>query len=212
LLAQGTDLAATAAQVGERLAQRTRTVFLAVKTHRQRRWPPSPRVLKAGGAALALLLLAVGAFLLLRDSPVEAAIKAAANKELPSAERTQWADKARKLIAEGEFSSGEREWMLGRLDEAQQRAERAVTHYRAAVKEGEEQAGARLIELLEHPECPVRSEAAEALGALRLASARKGLETLAKKGGAGEKADTPEFFGGCDSREAARRALGRLGR
>ncbi|HEX8537403.1 MAG TPA: adenylate/guanylate cyclase domain-containing protein, partial [Cystobacter sp.] len=41
MLAAGPDLATTAAQVGERLAQRTRTAFLAVKTHRQRRWPLS---------------------------------------------------------------------------------------------------------------------------------------------------------------------------
>jgi adenylate cyclase len=212
LLGVGTDLATTAAQVGERLAERTRTVFLAVKTHRQRRWPPSPRALKVGGAALALVLLAVVGFFLLVDSPAEAAFKAALDKDLPPAERSQWVDKARKLIDEGEFSSGEREWMLGRLDEAQQQARRAVAHYRLAVKAGEGSAGERLIEMLEHPECRVRIQVADALADLGLASARKGLETLAKKGGAGEKADTPEFFGGCDSREAARRALGRLGR
>ncbi|MFY0575557.1 hypothetical protein ACN28S_15395 [Cystobacter fuscus] len=100
--------------------------------------------------------------------------------------------------------------MLGQLDEAQQRPARAVTHYRAALKEGEPRAGARLILLLKHEDCPVRSEAAEALGALRLASAREELETLKKKGGAG---DNPGWFGnGCDSREAAKQALSRLGR
>ncbi|MFY0575556.1 hypothetical protein ACN28S_15390 [Cystobacter fuscus] len=79
---------------------------MAVKTHRPRRWPPSPRALMAGGAALALVLLAVGGFLLLRDSPAEAALKAALDQELPAAERAEWADKARKLIAEGEFPLG----------------------------------------------------------------------------------------------------------
>jgi hypothetical protein len=203
------DLATTAAQVGERLAQRTRTVLMAVKTHRQRRWPPSPRTLNVGGA-VALVLLAAGGFLLLRDSPAEAAFKAALDKELPAAERSEWADKARKLIPESEFPLGKREWMLGQLDEAQQLPKRALTHYRAAVKEGEPRAGARLIQLLKHEECPVRSGAADALGDLRLTSAREGLETLAKKGGAGDKSG---FFGtGCDSSEAARQALGRLGR
>ncbi|WP_084737696.1 adenylate/guanylate cyclase domain-containing protein [Cystobacter ferrugineus] len=209
MLAPG-DLATAAAQVGERLAQRTRTVLLAVKTHRQRRWPPSPRALKVGGAALALvLLLAVGGFLLLRDSPVEAAIEAAANRELPSAERAEWGEKARKLISEDkELPAGERRWLLGRLEEALQRPERAVEHYRLGAKAGEERAGMQLIEMLENPDCRLRVEVADTLGELRLVSARNALETLAKKGGAGEK---PGLFG-CDSREAAARALGRLGR
>ncbi|WNG16413.1 adenylate/guanylate cyclase domain-containing protein [Cystobacter fuscus] len=212
MLAPGPDLATTAAQVGERLAQRTRTVFHAVKTHRQRRWPPSPRALKVGGAALALVLLAIGGFFLLSDSPVEAAIKAAANRELPVAERAEWGEKARGLIAEDkELSAGERRWLLGRLEEALQRPERAVEHYRLGAKAGEERAGTRLIEMLHHEVCPVRLEAAEALGELRLASAREGLETLAKKGGAGEK-KAGFFEPGCNSREAAERALGRLGR
>jgi HEAT repeat protein len=83
-----------------------------------------------------------------------------------------------------------------------------VVQYRSAVKAGEERAGEQLIEMLENPECRVRVEAAEALGDLRVVSARRGLETLAKKGGAGEK--TGLF--GCDSRGAAERALERLGR
>ncbi|WP_051256377.1 adenylate/guanylate cyclase domain-containing protein [Cystobacter fuscus] len=211
LVATGPDLATTAAQVGERLAQRTRTVFHAVKTHRQRRWRPSPRALMAGGAALALVLLAVGGFLLLHDSPVEAAIKAAANRELPNAERAEWGEKARGLIAEDkELSAGERRWLLGRLEEGLQRPERAVEHYRLAVKAGEERASERLIALLDHEVCPVRREAAEVLGAFRVASAREGLETLAKKGGDGEK--KPSLFDpGCNSREAAERALVQLG-
>ncbi|WNG25977.1 adenylate/guanylate cyclase domain-containing protein [Cystobacter fuscus] len=210
MLATGPDLATTAAQVGERLAQRTRTVLMAVKTHRPRRWPPLPRALMAGGAALALVLLAVGGFLLLRDSPAEAAFKAALDKELPAAERAQWADKARKLIAEEEFSPGEREWMLGQLDEAQQSPWRALPHYRSALKEGEERAGRQLIEMLENPDCQLRVKVADTLGDLRLVSAREGLETLAKKGGAGEK--KPGLFEpGCNSREAAERALAQLG-
>ncbi|ATB38333.1 hypothetical protein CYFUS_003767 [Cystobacter fuscus] len=205
------DLAATAAQVGERIVQRTRTAFLAVKTHRQQRWPPSPRALKVGGA-MALVLLVVGGFFLLHDSPVEAAIKAAGNKELPAAERAEWGKKARGLITEDkELPAGERSWLLGRLEEALQRPAIAVVQYRSAVKAGEERAGEQLIEMLENPDCQLRVKVADTLGELRLTSAREGLETLAKKGGAGEKKSSL-FDAGCNSREAAERALAQLGR
>ncbi|MET0402084.1 MAG: adenylate/guanylate cyclase domain-containing protein [Cystobacter sp.] len=209
LLTPGSDLAATAAQVGERLAQRTRTAILAVQSHRQRRWPPSPRDLKVGGAVLAGVLVVAALFFFLGDSPLEAALHSAADKDLPAAERNQFADKARKLITEDEaLSPGRREWLLGRVDEAQQRSERALMRYRAAVKAGEPEAGSHIVQMLRHPNCRLRIDVADILGELRLASARDGLERLAKEGGPGEEAG---LFG-CNSRRAAEQALNRLGR
>jgi hypothetical protein len=63
---------------------------------------------------------------------------------------------------------------------------------------------------LEHPECRVREKAADALGDLKVTSARGELEDLAEKGGPGEEPDMPLL--GCDSRKAAKKALERLGR
>lgn len=206
-LTPGTDLAAAAAAVGGQLVARTRTAILAVKTHRS--LSPTSRMLGVGGGALALLLLGVG-FVVLRDSPAESAIKDVA-KATSTVEKLKLAVSARELIAEEKDSPGKRAWLQGRLDEALDAPNRAVDHYRSAVKAGNDDAEDRLMELLKHPECRVRANAADALGELKRESARGALEELAKDGGPGEESGGILQLG-CNSRKAAQKALDRLGR
>ncbi|QRK07075.1 adenylate/guanylate cyclase domain-containing protein [Archangium violaceum] len=206
-LTPGTDLAATAAAVGGQIVARTRTAILAVKTHQ--RLSPTSRKVAVGGGALVLLLLGVG-FVVLRDSPAEAAIKEVA-KATSTSEKLKLAERARNLISVEKDSPGKRAWLLGRLDEALDAPNRAVELYRSAVKAGNDDAGDRLAELLKHPECRVRANAADALGDLKRVSARGALEDLAEEGGPGEESGGL-FQLGCNSRKAAQKALERLGR
>ncbi len=201
MLTPGPDLAATAAALGSRAA----TVIQAVKSGR--RLSLSPQALAVGGGALTLLLLGIG-FVVLRDSPVEAAIKDVAEASVVQ-EKLELAEKARKLIAE-EKLPGEKNLLLGKLDEALDSPGRAVDHYRSAVKAGNEEAEERLTDMLKHGECRVRSEVATTLGELKLASARGALEDLARNGGPGDEPDA--LLGlGCNSRKKAEKALERLG-
>ncbi|REG37371.1 class 3 adenylate cyclase [Archangium gephyra] len=208
-LVSGPDLAATAAAlgsraatVGGRLVERTRTALQSVKT------VPRPSALAArklavGGGVLALVL---GIGFVLRDSPAEDAIEAVA-KASSTREKLELVQAAEKLISQ-EKAPGERAWLHGQLAEALEAPGQAVGFYRSGVKAGHGDSEDRLIELLEHPECRVRVNAADALGDLKLASARGELEDLAEDGGPGE--DSGLF--GCDSRKAAKKALERLGR
>jgi class 3 adenylate cyclase len=215
-LVPGPDLAATAAAlgsraatVGGRLVERTRTVFQSVRA------VPRPsalvsRKLAVGGGVLALVL---GIGFVLRDSEAEDAIEAVAEassdkEKFSLKEKLARVAAAEKLIGQ-EKSPGERAWLHGQLAEALEAPGQAVGFYRSGVKAGHGDSEDRLIELLEHPECRVRVSAADALGELKLASARGELEDLAEDGGPGED---PGMFIGCDSREAAKKALARLER
>ncbi|HSP81458.1 MAG TPA: adenylate/guanylate cyclase domain-containing protein [Myxococcaceae bacterium] len=211
-LAPGADIAATAAALGQRaadvggqLVERTSAVLQSVKSGR--RLPP-PRVLAAvGGGALAVLLGA--ALVLTRESPAEKAIAEVTQASSREQKREALA-KAGKLI-EALEDAAEKAWLSGQLDEAVERPDRAVRDYVTAAKAGSGKAEDRLVELLGHEKCNVRSEAAEALGILKLSSARGELEALAEKGGPDEKGDS--LFGlGCDSKKAAQKALERIGR
>jgi hypothetical protein len=222
-LAPGPDLAATAAALGSRAAtvggklmertrtvggqlmERTRTVLQSVKTAPRPAFASS-RKLAVGGGVLALVL---GIGLVLRDSAAENAIEAVAEAS-STREKLELVPKAEKLISQ-EKDPGERAWLHGQLAEALEapgQAVQAVGFYRSGVKAGHGGSEDRLLEMLEHPECRVRSNAAEVLGDLKLASARGELEDLAEDGGPGDK---PGLLS-CDSREAAKRALERLGR
>jgi adenylate cyclase len=211
-LLPGSDFAATAAQVGERLARGTRTVFAAVKrpteglsaVKRPARLALSPKVLAVGVGVLVLL---GGGVFLLSDSPTESAIEAVA--KAPPGERNKRVREARRLINEEKRAPGERSLLLGQLEEAQETPLGAVAQYSAAVKAGNENGGERLKALLENKECRVRIAAAQALGELKWAPAKGALERLAKNGGPGED---DRLFIGCDSRKAAASALERLGR
>ncbi|HYO64877.1 MAG TPA: adenylate/guanylate cyclase domain-containing protein, partial [Archangium sp.] len=203
------DLAATAAALGSRaataggqLVQRTRTVLQSVKA------VPRPsalasRRLAVGGGVLALVL---GIGFVLRDSEAENAIEAVA-KASSTKEKLERVADAEKLINQ-EKSPGERAWLHGQLAEVLEAPGQAVGAYRSGVKAGHGDSEDRLIELLAHPECRVRVSAADALGDLKVASARGELKDLAEDGGPGE--DSGLF--GCDSRKAAKKALERLGR
>ena len=208
-LAQGPDLAATAAALGSRAAtvggklmERTRTVLQSVKTAPRPAFASS-RKLAVGGGVLALVL---GIGFVMADSEAENAIEEVAEAS-STKEKLELVPKTEKLISQ-EKDPAKRAWLHGQLAEALEAPSQAVGFYRSGVKAGHGGSEDRLLEMLEHPECRVRSNAAEALGELKLASARGELEDLAEDGGPGE--DTGLF--GCDSRKAAKRALERLGR
>jgi adenylate cyclase len=165
-----------------------------------------PRLaLGLGGIAVVLGVAVVA----LGDSPPQRAI--AEVRRAAPAERRPLAEKAIKVIME-EKSPGRRGYLLGQLNEAMDDLDDAVEHYAVAVKAGNGKAEDRLLELLEHPECRVRSDVADTLADLKLKSARGELEDLAEDGGP-DDADGSGFLGGlkCDSRRAAKNALKRMG-
>ncbi|MFP2901038.1 hypothetical protein ACLEQD_32520, partial [Corallococcus sp. 4LFB] len=97
------------------------------------------------------------------------------------AERAARVSEARRLIKQEDPE--QRIYLHGRLEEAQGNWGAAMTLYAQAVrKDGNGRAESRLISLLKHEQCGVRSDAAEALGGLHLESARGPLETLADDG------------------------------
>jgi class 3 adenylate cyclase len=207
----GSDLAATAAALGTqaatlggRLLERTRAVLRGMRAG----GPSSvARRLAVGGGVLALLL---GIGFVLRGSAAERAIQDVAKADSSEEKvKLELANEARKLISK-EKDLGEKVWLLGQLDEALGAPNRAVDHYRAAVKAGNGDAEDRLIELLKHEECRVRANAADALGDLKVEAAFDELDDLAKNGGAGEEPGV--FLLGCNSRKAAQKARDRLGR
>ena len=166
-----------------------------------------PRMALAfGGLAVVLGVAVVG----LGGSSPRRAISKVRNAE--PAERPALVLEARKLI-ESEKNLGRRQFLLGELEEATGDMGGAVDRYVDAVRAGNGKAEDRLTELLEHEECRVRSDAAKAVGELRLKSARGELEDLAEDGGPGDGGKTnllDRMLGGCDSRRAARSALERF--
>ena len=88
----------------------------------------------------------------------------------------------------------------------------ATSHYRSALKAGSSDARSRLIDLLEHEACTVRSSAARVLGEVGAVSARGALEDLAEDGGPDDK-EGGGLIGkvfGCNSKDAAKAALKQL--
>jgi len=174
------------------------------------RLPPGftgPRLALAfGGLAVVLGVAVVG----LGGGSARRAISKVRDAE-PS-ERPALVLEARRLI-ESEKNLGRRQFLFGALEEAEGDLGGAVDRYVDAVRAGNGKAEDRLAELLEHEECRVRSDAARAVGELRLKSARGELEDLAEDGGPGDGEKTnllDRVLGGCDSRKAARSALERF--
>jgi class 3 adenylate cyclase len=155
------------------------------------------------------LAVVLGGAVVLLSSPVERAIDAVA--DVGEKERGPLVQKARKLIAEVK-DPGRKAYLRGQLAEAQEEPGDAVSHYVVAAKAGEDDAEDRLIDMLSHEKCGVRSAAAGAVADLKLRSARGELEDLAEDGGKGEGASSGPFgLGSCDSKDAAKSALRRLG-
>ncbi|NPC73998.1 adenylate/guanylate cyclase domain-containing protein, partial [Corallococcus exiguus] len=125
-------------------------------------------------------------------------------------EKTQRVSEARRLI--NLEDADQRNYLNGRLDEAQGKWGTAVGLYAAAVrKDSNSRAESRLISLLKHEQCGVRSSAATAVGSLRLDDARGALKSLADDGGPNEGSSGGFLgLGTCDSKQAAADALKRL--
>lgn len=164
-------------------------------------FPVTPRRLGVLAACVMALLVGVG---VLGTSKVERAINSAARAS--GAERDAKLNEVHQLIGAVKDPS-EAAYYRGRLDEALGSPGRAISDYRNAAAKGYSDAEDRLIDLLSHEDCRVRSSAANALGDIRSKSARGELEDLAEDGGPGED-DTPLL--GCSSKKAAASALRRL--
>ncbi|NOJ97355.1 adenylate/guanylate cyclase domain-containing protein [Corallococcus coralloides] len=127
-----------------------------------------------------------------------------------STEKATRVSEAKRLIKLEE--ADQRNYLHGRLDEAQGNMTSAVTFYALAVRKDENgRAESRLISLLKHEQCGVRSSAAAAVGSLKLERARGALESLADDGGPNEGGSGGFLgLGTCDSKQAAADALKRL--
>lgn len=167
------------------------------------RWKGAPsRVRVAVGVGIAAVLV-VGSVALV-GSPVDRAIRAV--RSAKASERQAKVKIARELIAKLPEES-DRDDAKGRLEEARGSPRDAVDHYQDEAAHGGRAGVSHLMDLLESPDCRTRKSAAEALGELKASRARSRLEALAEQGGDGES-NVPLF--GCDSKAAAREALGQL--
>jgi hypothetical protein len=189
-------LAARAAAVGEELLRRSQLSRLVRR----------PALL----VALVVFAVAAGAFAMFSRSELDRAI--AAIESVPEGqERDRRAESAEALIAQVQ-EPADRAWYRARLLEALGRDGPAAQSYRDAVTRGSSRAERRLIDLLDHPRCEMRAAAAGQIAGLRLKSAKRALERLAEHGGADDRSGggvIGSFFG-CNSREAAERALQRI--
>ncbi len=166
----------------------------------------------AAGLVLAALVALFG------SSRIERAIDAA--RDASAQERPQRIREAEALIAQVK-DEPERAFRRGQLTIAVGRGEEAARRFTEAASAGSEDALDALVELLEHAKCDVRSEAARGLGQLGAEDAnvakrvRRPLERLSEKGGPGDPQERNRALlrgiFGCNSKEAAVRALERLG-
>jgi class 3 adenylate cyclase len=124
----------------------------------------------------------------------------------PEAERAPLVKEAKRLIRE-EKDAGRRSYLEGRLEEAQGNVAGSLSDYARAVKAGNGAAEDRIIDLLGHAQCGVRSAAAYTAGNLRLESAEGELEDLAEDGGPDDGSGGILGIGKCDSKKAAQSAL-----
>jgi adenylate cyclase len=189
---------ARAAAIGGEIVERTQRGL-----SRLVRWRTVVAVLAVSGVAAA-------AFAMFGRSDLDRAI-ASVESAPEGEERDRRTSAAEALIAQVQ-EPGDRAWHRGRLLEALGREGPATQSYRDAAARGSSRAERRLIDLLEHPRCAMRSAAAGQLGSLKLKSARSALEHLAEAGGADDQSGGGVFgsFFGCNSKDAAARALQRM--
>ncbi len=162
---------------------------------------PRQRVVFGAVAAVAVVAL-LG--LVFSGNEYDRAISDA--KSASAQERNKKIDAAKKLINQ-QKEAKDRSWYLGELYRAVGESS-AVGHYASAARAGVSKAEDRLIDLLEHPKCGMRAQAADALANLQVKRARGALEDLAEDGGPGDGEQVLVF--GCDSKKAASVALSRL--
>ncbi|WP_223646173.1 adenylate/guanylate cyclase domain-containing protein [Corallococcus sp. EGB] len=217
-VAVGQRAAAGAALVGQRasvLGKQARTATDALWARVYARLPPAitskvSSTVAGWGVCAVLLVGAVlgGGMLVSSGGPAMRAIRDVEGAS--GAEKAQRVNEAKRLIKLEEPE--QRGYLSGRLEEAQGNLGAAVVYYAQAVrKDGNDRAESRLISLLKHEQCGVRSSAAEAVANLRLESARGALETLADDGGPNDGAAGGFLgLGTCDSKKAAQSALKRL--
>jgi class 3 adenylate cyclase len=225
----GPELANTAAAIGQRsvvlrgqalsagrqLYQRAAAAFSrlrapAASSEAGAPGSPAPNRRQLAVAAGVFAVVLGVAVVFLRGSEAERAIAdvaSASSRQEKSDARTR----ALALIRQ-EKDKAEQAWLMGQLNEASGSPQNAIDDYQRAAQAGAGDAEDRLMELLEHPDCRVRSQAASSLGDLRLESARGELEDLAEEGGPGEEEGGVLGFGGCNSKSAAQRALERIGK
>ena len=168
-------------------------------------WTKRPPLKITGGVPV---LLAVFLWAVMPDK-IDRAISAAA--DAPKAEQDQRIAEAEALIAKVK-DPGERAYRRAELTLAIGRGEEAARRFADATKLGSNDAMSALVDMLDHDKCSYRSEAAQRLGQLGAKSAKGKLERLAKQGGEGD-AEGKGVLGavfGCNSKDAAQRALERL--
>ncbi|WP_163992712.1 adenylate/guanylate cyclase domain-containing protein [Pyxidicoccus caerfyrddinensis] len=127
-------------------------------------------------------------------------------EDAPEQERGALAKEARRLIRE-EKDAGRRYYLEGQLEEAMGNVAGSLSEYGRAVKAGNGAAEDRIIDLLEHPQCGVRSAAAYSVAQLKLEDAVGELEDLADDGGPDDGSGGILGMGKCDSKKAAQNAL-----
>ncbi|WP_164014322.1 adenylate/guanylate cyclase domain-containing protein [Pyxidicoccus trucidator] len=166
------------------------------------------RTLVAGRKALVglglLAVVAGGAVVAFGGGAAMRAIDAV--EDAPSDERNALVKDARRLI-QAEKDTGRRYYLEGRLEEAMGNVSGSLGEYSRAAKAGNGAAKDRIIDLLEHSQCGVRSSAAYAVAGLKLESAVGELEDLADDGGPDDGSGGILGMGKCDSKKAAQSAL-----
>jgi class 3 adenylate cyclase len=190
-----------ATQVASNALESTMGVANKLVAEAQKSSIPTRSLAMAGGAVLVFVLLSM---LLLGKSAVEKAIDEAADAK--GDERRAKIEAAKKLIAE-EKDATQRSFDSGLLSERLGEAS-ALGHYKVAAKSGSKDAESRIIALLKHQTCRMRSAAADTVADLQLTRARSKLEELAETGGADDGEQV--LFVGCNSKQAAASALKRL--
>lgn len=172
----------------------------------QRKFPVSPKLLGGVGVAVVLLI----ALAIFSSGGIDGAIKDV--KEASGREREQKAQVVRKKI-DALKDPQDRAYFYGALEEAQGKHSSAVRFYAQAAAVGQKRAMNKLLELLEHPTCAVRSSAASAIADEKLLGARGALQELADDGGPDDSGNTGLLsLVSCNSKEAAARALKELER
>ncbi len=198
-IAATAEATAKAAAFGGEIAKRTTAAFSGANILERR-----GLLLRAGvgvGAVLGLFFLVR----LLFGSELGRAMADVRGSEGPA--RAEKVEVAQRLIR-AQQDPGEQAYWAGELEVAQDKASRAIGHYERAVRSKNDAGAGRLIELLTHESCEVRSGAARALGGLKWKGAKGELEDLHDDGGPGE-GEGGMFFS-CDSKKAAADALKRL--